>query len=241
MALKEKIKAVCHPKKEAWAHRLCRSCFDSVRKTGKLPTTLRGPERIAAEEFVPLVGHGRKKLHPSTIEPIAIKPAQIEEPAFNTFDSRVAEHVAGAVVKSLLDFHAAARLLQPDFPEHKQAALAHQLECDPNVQSAVQLELSKRGLGAEDKQRYVSMLWQMAGDTRPQSEKLRLQALRLLARVFLPEGQPAGSQKPEPLLVSDLDAGLERMGIGSQIEKQVPDVAAIDPETKAELESEEQE
>ena len=237
MALKEKIRAVCHPEKDAWAHRLCRSCYDTVRKTGKLPTTLHGPERIAAEVFVQYVGHG-KKLHPSTIEPIALKPAQNDEPAFNTFDPRVAEHVAGAVVRSLLDFHAAARLLKPDFAPYKQAELAHQLERDPNVHAAVQAELAKRGLGEEDKQRYISMLWQMAGDTRPQSEKLRLQALRLMARVFLPEGSPAQSA-PTNLPISGLEDGLEKMGIGSQIEKQVSDgVSEMDPDAKEELESE---
>jgi|SRR5579864_1036801 len=240
MALKEKIRAVCHPEKDAWAHQLCRSCYDTVRKTGKLPTTLHGPERIAAEQFVQYVGNGRKKLHPSTVEPIVVKPAQIdEEKVFNTYDPRVAEHVAGAIVKSLLDYHAAARLLKPDFAPHKQAELAHALERDPNIHAAVQTELAKRGLGDEDKQRYISMLWQMAGDTRPQSEKLRLQSLRLLARVFLPEGHPTGSQKPEALPLAGIDEGMEKMGIGSQIDRQVSDgIAEVDPDAKEELDSE---
>ena len=56
MLMETKIKAVCHPERDAWAHHLCRSCFDSVQKTGKLPTTLRGPERIAAEENAKQLG-----------------------------------------------------------------------------------------------------------------------------------------------------------------------------------------
>jgi hypothetical protein len=105
----------------------------------------------------------------------------------------------------------------------------------------VQKELAKRGLGDEDKQRYISMLWQMAGDVRPQSEKLRLQALRLLARVFLPEGSPAGASKPEALPLAGIDEGMEKMGIGSQIDKQVSDgVAEIDLDAKEEMEHEEE-
>jgi hypothetical protein len=240
MPTKEKPKAVCHPERDAWARNLCRSCFDSVRKTGKLPTTLRGPERIAAEEFAPLVGSSRPRLHPSTIEPIAIKPAQKAEPAFNTADPKVSEFVAGAVVKSLLDYRAAARMLKPDLSPVQQATLAYQLECDANVQAAVQSKMAKRGLDEASKQQYISILWSMIGDTRPESEKLRLQALRLLSKVFLPEGSPAGLEKPADLPIVDLDAGLEKMGLSKSVITSAQFRSDVDPETQADLDSEEE-
>lgn len=232
MAMKPKINAVCHPDRNAWAHHLCRSCFDTVRKTGKLLTSLRGPERIAAEEYVPLVGNSRKKLHPSGIEPVAVKSAQTEEPAFNTADPLVASHISGAIVKALLDFRSAVRVLRPDLTPFQQATLAYALERDPNIQAAVQTELAKRGLGDEDKRQYIAMLWQMAGDIRPESEKLRLQSLRLLARVFLPEGTQAGAVKPESLPLQGLDAGLEKMGLSDSV------VAAIPPTQLSNVEEE---
>jgi hypothetical protein len=236
MTMETKIKAVCHPERDAWAHHLCRSCFDSVRKTGKLPTTLRGPERIAAEEFVPRVGSSRKKLHPSTIDPIAIKAAQNDEPAFNTFDPKVSEYIAGAVVKSLLDYRSAARMLKPDFSPSHQAVLAYQLERDANVQAAVQRELAKRGLDESSKEQYVKILWSMVGDTRPESEKLRLQALRLLSKVFLPESQPVGIAKPEALPISDISEGLKQMGLGPEVLAQVSaSVPELDDQTDEEM------
>src|SRR5439155_8166818 len=110
---------------------------------------------------------------------------------------------------------------KPDFSPSQQAVLAYQLERDANIQAAVQRELAKRGLDEASKQQYVSILWSMVGDTRPESEKLRLQSLRLLSKVFLPESQSTGVARPEALPIVDLAEGLKQMGLGPEVLAQV--------------------
>jgi hypothetical protein len=159
---------------------------------------------------------------------------------YDTSDPKVAQHIAGAVAKSLHDFRAAAKLLRPDLSPADQANLAHALEQDPYVRAAVQTELAKLGLTEEAKQKYFSLLWSAATDLRPQAERDRLNAMRLLGRAFLPSENPSGkNETPQSLPICDLDAGLEAMGLGDSVMAQHSAAQTsfeIDSETLREME-----
>src|SRR5262249_55235792 len=98
-----------------------------------------------------------------------------------------------------------------------QAILAHQLEQDPHVAAALQQELAKLGLTDDAKQKYFSLLWSAATGLRPQAERDRLNAMRLLGRAFLPSENPGKNEAPVTLPISDLNAGLEAMGLGDSV------------------------
>src|SRR5439155_207994 len=113
------------------ARSLCRACSDlAARGIHECPPTV-PPEACEATEAamqeVPISKKMGPRLHPSTIEPKAIKVEQVE-PAFNTADPKVSDFIAGAVVKNLLSYPAAVRQLKPDLPPVQQATLAYQLE-----------------------------------------------------------------------------------------------------------------
>ena len=167
-------------------------------------------------------------------------PAAVQkEPAFNTADPAVAQHIAGAVAKALHDFRAAARILRPDLSLGAQAGLAHQLEHDPHVRAALQQELAKLGLTDEAKQKYFSLLWSAATDMSPQRERDRLNAMRLLARAFLPAENPSGkNEKPATLPIVDLNKGLDAMGLGDSVvaAAQQDESFEIDESTRNEME-----
>src|SRR5262249_43726933 len=142
-----------------------------------LPSSASGAARQLAEEVKPAVA--------------LAEPVQKKVP-FDTSDPKVAAYIAGAVAKSLHDFRAAARTLRPDLGPADQAILAHQLEQDPHVHVALQTELAKLGLTDEAKTKYFALLWNAATDMRPQAERDRLNAMRLLGRAFLPAENPSG-------------------------------------------------
>lgn len=239
---------------------LCRPCFDFFRKQSK--TNFAPPEipdelRAKVEAAGLLVPREDKRFRPlpSSTSGAArqlaeeIKPAvTIVEPAkkplpFNTADPKVALHIAGAVAKSLHDFRAAVRILRPDLPPAEQASLAYALEQDPYVRAALQDELAKLGLDDEAKKVYIALLWTAALDLRPQAEKDRSNARRLLARAFLPSENPSGNKDaPVPLPISNLDSGLNRMGLGEDVVNDIPSTQVsnfeVDEETRDEMERE---
>jgi hypothetical protein len=93
----------------------------------------------------------------------------------------------------------------------QKAQTAHELENDPNVKAAVQIELERLGLDAESKEQYIRLLWRYAASEKFEDEKRQLTSLRLLGKAFLPEQLQV--EKPEPLPLSGLDEGLRRMGL----------------------------
>lgn len=240
---------------------LCKPCFDFFRKQAKTniaPPEIRHELRAKVEAAGSLVPREDKRFRPipasasgaarqlaGEISPAVplVEAAQKEMP-FNTADPAVAAHIAGAVAKSLHDFSAAARALRPDLSPADQASLAYQLERDPHVRAALQVELAKLGLTDEAKQRYFALLWNAATDLRPQAERDRLNAMRLLGRAFLPAENPTGkSENPAPLPIVGLDAGLDRMGLSDEIVASVPATQVsnfeVDEETEREMNQEE--
>jgi hypothetical protein len=240
---------------------LCRPCHDFFRKQAKTNIAPPGvPEelRVKVEAAGMLVPREDKRFRPLPESPSAaarqlaeevspsikvVKVVQKELP-FDTSDPKVASHIAGAVAKSLHDFRAAAKLLRPDLSSAEQATLANQLEQDPYVRAALQEELAKLGLTDDAKKLYISLLWSSATDMRPQAEKDRSNARRLLARAFLPSENPSGkNDTPVPLPISNLEAGLDNMGLGDEVVASVPATqisnSDLDEETREEMEREE--
>src|SRR5689334_18280330 len=92
--------AICHADRPAYAHSLCRACYDSKRWTGKLPTNVSAEARAMAEEVVGKIPRaGRKPPESSTY-------LRTERP-------RVAEFVAGVAVKNALDMEKAVSEIKP--------------------------------------------------------------------------------------------------------------------------------
>lgn len=242
---------------------LCRPCFDFFRKQGKtniappdIPDVLRAKVE-AAGSLVPREDKRFRPL-PSTASAAARQLAEEVRPVvvvaeapkkalpFDTSDPKVATHIAGAVAKALHDFRAAVRMLRPDLPPADQAALAHALEQDPHVRAAVQTELAKLGLTDEAKQKYFALLWSAATDLRPQAERDRLNAMRLLGRAFLPAENPTGkTEAPAQLPIVGLEAGLNQMGLSDAVVSEIPAAQLsnfdVDEATRNEMERDQEE
>ena len=206
--------AVCHPTLEAYAKGLCRRCYDSKRWTGNLPTSVSGAARKLADEISGPVPRADRK--------------RFEESGYvRASDPAVAQHVAGAIAKNLLDIEAAVRELKPELDSYEVSQVVAKLQKDPHVQAAVQKELEKLGLDEESKLKYVQLLWRYAASEAPENEKRQLTSLRLLGKAFLP--QQVQIDKPETLPLKGLDEGLKRMGLGDDV------VAALGPANPVDL------
>jgi len=209
--------AVCHPTLPAYAKGLCRRCYDSKRWTGNLPTTVSGEARQMAEQVASQVPRADRK--------------RFEESGYvRTSDPAVAQHVAGAIAKNLLDIEAAVRELKPELDSYEVSQVVAKLQKDPHVQAAVQTELKRLGLDAESKEKYVQLLWRYAASEAPENEKRQLTSLRLLGKAFLPEQVQV--EAPETLPLSGLDEGLKRMGLNDDA------VATLGPTNSVDLEDE---
>ena len=240
------------------AKSLCRPCFDFFRKQPK--TNIAPPEILdelrakveAAGALVPredkrfrplpssVSGAARqlfKEVHPA-VKVVDPPPVQKKFP-YDTADPKVAAYIAGAVAKALHDFRAAVRSLRPDLSPADQASLAHQLEQDQYVRAALQSELAKLGLTDEAKQKYFALLWSAATDMRAQAERDRLNAMRLLARAFLPS-EDAGRKNDAPVVlpIAGLEQGLRDMGLSELTSAQATDAFEVDDETRKEMERE---
>jgi hypothetical protein len=235
---------------------LCRPCFDFFRKQAKtnvappdIPDGLRAKVEAAGslvpredKRFRPLpssVSGAARQLAEEVTPAVAVADAVERKLPYDTSDPKVAAHIAGAVAKALHDFRAAVRTLRPDLSPGDQATLAHALEQDEHVRAALQQELAKLGLTDEAKQKYFALLWNAATDMRPQAERDRLNAMRLLARAFLPAENPSGkNEKPATLPIVDLNKGLESMGLGDSVLQSAQSNSGfeIDEETRSEME-----
>ena len=208
--------AVCHPTLPAYAKSLCRSCYDSKRWTGRLPTSVSGEVRKLADEISGPVPRADRRFE-------ATKYVRTDRPA-------VANFVAGAIVKNLMDVERAVDEIKPDLSPVQKAQTAHELENDPNILAAVQTELQRLGLDAESKEQYIRLLWRYAASEAPENEKRQLTSLRLLGKAFLPE--QVQIEAPETLPLRGLDEGLKRMGLGGDA------VATLGPTNPVDLDDE---
>lgn len=188
--------AICHADRPAYARSLCRACYDSVRWRGKLPTTLAGEGRKIAEELA------------GKIPCAARKPASAST-YLRTIRPKVAEYVAGVVVKNALDIEKAVEELKPELSPVEVAVTAQKLENDPNVKAAIEKTLQKRGLDENSKDYYVERVWQHFDSEDPAHEKRQLLAMRILGNAFI--GSKIEVDHPEALRISGIDEGLKRL------------------------------
>jgi hypothetical protein len=216
--VRKPAQAICHTDRPAYAHQLCRPCYDSKRWTGKLPTTVSGEARKLADEISGPVPRADRKFE-------ATKYVRTDRPS-------VANFVAGAIVKNFMDVERAVEEIKPDLSPVQKAQTAHELEKDPNIQAAVQIELKRLGLDAESKEQYIRLLWRYAASELPENEKRQLTSLRLLGRAFLPE--QVQIDKPETLPLVGLEAGLKRMGLDDDV------VAKLGPAPETDLDEDEE-
>jgi hypothetical protein len=193
--------AICHPDRTAYAHGLCRPCYDSKRWTGKLPTTVSGEARRMAEEAAGTIPRADRKDFESS------KYVRTENPA-------VANFVAGAIVQNFLDTERAVREIKPGLSPAQVAETAQKLERDPHVQREIQKTLEKRGLDEKSKEHYVDLLWRYAESVDPGDEKRQLQAMRILGRAFI--GEKVEVDTPQALPIRGFDEGLRRMGLDDE-------------------------
>ena len=134
--VRKPAQAICHADRPAYAHQLCRSCYDSKRWTGKIPTTVSGEARAMAEEAAGKIPRADRKDFESS------KYVRTENPA-------VANFVAGAIVQNFMDTERAVREIKPRLSPAQVAETAQKLERDPHVQKEIQKTLQKRGLDEE--------------------------------------------------------------------------------------------
>jgi hypothetical protein len=70
---------------------------------------------------------------------------------------------------------------------------------------------------------FFAILWNAARDDRPQAEHDRLQAWRLLSRLYLPSENPSGrNETPAALPIVGFQEGIAAMGLTDDVLKSVP-------------------
>lgn len=188
--------ALCHAERPAYAHGLCRQCYDAQRWTGALPRSMSAAAREIADELVGKVPRAQRKA------PESSRYIRTDRP-------KVAEHVAGVVVKNCMDYEKAASELKPDLAPFEVAQTAEKLEHDPNVQQEIQRTLQKRGLDEKSKEHFVDLLWKYTESEDPADERRQLQAMRILGKAFV--GERLQIDKPEPLRMQGFEEGIKRM------------------------------
>jgi hypothetical protein len=198
---KSPAEVICHADRPAYAHSLCRACYDSKRWTGKLPTSVSAEARAMADQVSGKIPRaGRTPPESSTY-------IRTERP-------RVAEFIAGVAVKNALDMEKTASEIKPELSAVQVAITAQKLERDPNVQREIQKTLQKRGLDEDSKQHFVDLLWKFAESEDPADEKRQLAALRILGRAFI--GEKVEIDAPQELRIRGIDEGLKRMGLDDE-------------------------
>jgi hypothetical protein len=188
--------AVCHPERPAYSRSLCRGCYDAVRWTGRLPRTLVGETRGAAEDCARRVPRAGRK--------------PPEDSAYIRTDRpSVAKHVAVVAVKNCLDMEKAVKEMKPGLTRLQVAETSEKLEGDPNVRNAIERTLAKRGLDEKSKEHFVELLWRYAESEDPRDERRQLQALRILGKAFV--GERVEVREPTPLKIHGYEEGIRRM------------------------------
>lgn len=187
---KEPENATCHPDRPAYAHGLCRRCYDHAR------WTRRTPNKAVAEDVMAKIPRANRKPEQDTPR------IRVERP-------RVAEYVARTAVKHQLDMERAVEEMKPNLGTAQVMELAQQLEANPNVQMAVEKEMQKRGLDESSKDHFVDILWRYAESGDPDDEKRQIAAWRLLGKAFMPDRVEVS--KPEELKISGLGDGIRQM------------------------------
>ncbi len=126
----------------------------------------------------------------------------------------VAAHIARIVTRNLMDYEKAAKeILFGPFGEKEEATyavgkLAEKLESEPHIKAAIQKELSTSGLDDASQAEFLKEVW---FQFRHGQKDLKKVAMRVLAKGFITD--KAGDDKPQPLRIEGMEAGVKKMGL----------------------------
>jgi hypothetical protein len=224
--------------------KVCRACRDSVRWTGRVPTGLSDEAADAIAKIVHLIPRAKNRaerygqsdsgqaaqedgtpqrgitsaLHDVAEaisggrKVVAIDPVL---PDVNLDDPAQRKHLANCVLLRGMNFEAGVRTAYPRLKPVDAAIVASHVQQDKTFQADIQEAASQRGISDADKATYLAILWRYASSTKPQDYQDRGTALRLLGKVFLPEGIKV--EQPQKLQISGLEEGLNAMGLTSDV------------------------
>ncbi len=121
----------------------------------------------------------------------------------------VAAYIARIVTQNLMDYESAAKqILAASEVNYAVGTLAEKLESDPNIQAAIQKELSTSGLDNASQAEFLKEVW---FQFRHGVKDLKKVAMQVLAKGFITD--KAGDDKPQPLRIEGMEAGVKRMGL----------------------------
>ncbi len=98
----------------------------------------------------------------------------------------------------------------PMLGEVERARLAVRITTDPRFKQAVEDALLEPGLDERSRGKLVRLLWQWAESDDPIKAPT---AVRILAKSMIAEKTDDDKDKPQPLPLSGLEAGMKRMGL----------------------------
>jgi len=121
----------------------------------------------------------------------------------------VAAYIARIITQNLMDYEAAAKqILETSEVSYAVGQLAEKLENDPNIQAAIQKELSTSGLDDASQAEFLKEVW---FQFRHGAKDLKKVAMQVLAKGFITD--KAGDDKPQPLVIKGMEEGVKKMGL----------------------------
>jgi hypothetical protein len=121
----------------------------------------------------------------------------------------VAAYIARIVTQNLMDYESAAKqILEASEVNYAVGTLAEKLENDPNIQAAIQKELSTSGLDDASQAEFLKEVW---FQFRHGAKDLKKVAMQVLAKGFITD--KAGDDKPQPLVIKGMEEGVKKMGL----------------------------
>ena len=128
----------------------------------------------------------------------------------------VAAYIARIITQNLMDYESAAKqILESSEVSYEVGKLADKLENEPHIQAAIQKELSTSGLDDASQAEFLKEVW---FQFRHGTKDLKKVAMQVLAKGFITD--KAGDDKPQPLRIEGMEAGVKRMGL---FEKEEPE------------------
>lgn len=146
------------------------------------------------------------------ITPMELKSITDE---YNVDDPSVADHIADMVYKHTFNYQAAAGEIARGRSPANIAALAMHWQSHPSIKAAVQRMLKRIGLDDDAKKAFVASLWNDYYNGSPREKAL---AAKILATAFgFGSKNVADNNKPTELPITDLNKGLNDMGLGDDV------------------------
>jgi hypothetical protein len=197
-------KILCaHTDQPVHAKGLCKLCYDKQRKSAR---------RVQRE-----------------IErPFAFKQQRQQDPAYelgplNTYDLAVTDYVVRCMIKSAMDINKAIELICGDESPQYKGKVFDQLNTDVRIKTALQRDLTTRGLDDHSKDHFVSEVWRMfLNDSDP---RLKAAAMRVLGKAFIAD--KIESKHIEDLPIADFTAGVKSL-LGEAVDPDAPSIIDAD-------------